>query len=85
MTRQSSRPRVPVSERAVTQRINRKLAASGEKLQKCRSDRWRHDVGDWYVIDVDRNLVLHKHVGLEELGRKLGVLHEYENLVADDE
>jgi hypothetical protein len=71
---------VPVSARALEQRINRKLAAQGEKLKRCRSDRWRHDLGDYYVINVDKNIIVFKQVNLEVLGRELGALAPYERL-----
>ena len=75
--------RVPVSVRGIIQRINRNLAPQKQKLKACRSDRWRDDLGDYYVIDVEINGVLHKHVDLEALGRELGVLAEWETVAAE--
>jgi len=80
--------KVPVSTRALVQRINRALAADGERLKKTR-DRgaWGQtawlDLGDYYVIDLDRNVVVAHHVNLEGEGRKLGVLAEWEALAAE--
>ena len=72
--------RIPVSERALIQRINRKLKTDGEQLKKCRSDRWRGELGDYFILDVTRNAILHKDVDLEEWGRELGVLGLAERL-----
>ncbi len=73
----------PVSVRAVEQRINRKLAEKRQRLMRSRSERARAEVGDHYVVDVDRNLLVLHHVNLEALARKLGVLAEWE-AIADN-
>jgi hypothetical protein len=73
---------VPVSVRAAMQRINRKLAPDGEKLLKCREGaRWLSDLGRYYILDVNRNVLLTRHVALDALGRKLKVLAPWESLV----
>lgn len=72
-----------MSLRALIQRINRALARSDEVLRSTRGDRWRSTLGDYYVLDINRNLVCAKHVVPEDLGRELGVLREYETLVED--
>ena len=69
---------VPVSLRALIQRINRKLATKGECLKTARGERARVEVGDFSVIDVTRNVLLFKDVSPEMLGRDLGVLEEWE-------
>jgi hypothetical protein len=70
--------KMPVSARAVIQRINRKLRPDREKLRVTRSDLWRQDVGDYYVIDCAKNWITQKHVDPEELGRRLQVLQPWE-------
>jgi hypothetical protein len=72
--------RVAVSKRALVQRINRKLAERGEKLVAARGSRARADVGAYYIIDVNRNVLLWRHVALEAKGRDLGVLQPWERL-----
>lgn len=72
---------VPVSERALIQRINRALAKDGERLRKARSVQTTLSVGDYYVLDVQKNFIAHQHVDLDHLGRELKVLHRYEHLV----
>lgn len=81
MTKQQMK--VPVTTRAVVQRINRKLAGEGRlgrKLKATRGGRWRSTVGDFYVLDIDRNLVVEQHVNPEALARKLGVLEPWEQV-----
>jgi hypothetical protein len=70
----------PVSVRALVQRINRKLAARGEKLMATRSDRWRGELGDYYAVKVNGNSVVVKHVDLATLGRELGALQPWESV-----
>ncbi len=76
--------RVPVTMKALVQRINRKLADSNEALRKTRGARALIDLGDWYVLDTNRNLILHKNVDPEVLGRELGVLHPWEVSAEED-
>lgn len=71
---------VPVSLRALIQRINRKLAAEGECLKKARSAKAQQDLGDYYIIEISRNLVFGKDVDLEQLGRKIGALKSWEHV-----
>lgn len=74
--------RFPVSLRAVIQRINRKLAPDLRKLKKTR-ERYRSDLGDYYVLDFDRNFILWKHVEPETLAKELGVLGDFERVEED--
>ena len=71
---------VPVSERALIARINRKLKPEGEKLKKLRGDRWLNDLGQYYVVDVSYNALTHPHVSLEDFARECGVLQDWEHL-----
>jgi len=76
--------KVPVTTRALVQRINRALRKVGDGvLKKTRGDRWWHELGDYYLINVNRNLITDKHIDPESLGRKLGVLKDYER-ISDD-
>ena len=72
---------VSITRRALTQRINRALLKQNERLYKSRGMRMYFDVGDFYVVDLRRNLVAGKDVDPEELGRELGVLKKYERVV----
>jgi hypothetical protein len=72
--------KVPVSERALIQRINRKLKQDGEQLRRAKGSQAASTVGDYYVLDTKRNFVASSRVDPEHLGRKLGVLNPWEIL-----
>lgn len=72
--------RVPVTPRALAQRINRKLKEKDQGLKATRGDRWRHELGDYYIVDVSANAIVRKDVNLEKFGRQLGVLQPFEEL-----
>lgn len=76
--------RVPVSARALIQRINRKLASQNERLLASREgSRSFQDLGRFYVVDTRVNGVVEKDVDLETRARKLDALAAWERL-ADD-
>jgi len=71
-----------ITENAMIKRINRKLANEGQKLRKCRSNsRWRHDLGDYYIVDLATNGIVCSHVPLGDLGQELDVLTENERVI----
>ena len=77
-------PRVPVTRRALTRRLSRRLAKTGERLLVCRSARvapgrswW---IGDCYVIDTATNFAVRGGIDLEEFGRELNALKPHEVL-----
>jgi ribose 5-phosphate isomerase len=74
--------KVPVTERALIQRINRAFKKENEFLclKTTRGDRWRSDLGNYYLVDMNRNTIEAQHVDLEKLGRELNVLAPYETL-----
>jgi hypothetical protein len=74
---------VPVTMRALLQRINRKVAAQGEQLKKTRSSRWRNELGDFFTISTGRNVITARHVNPEKYGRELGVLEPWESVVEE--
>lgn len=72
--------KISVTERALVQRINRRLAESGEQLKAYRGIRRQSD-GPYFVVDVQRNRITREHVrDLEALGRELGALEGWERL-----
>ena len=71
---------VPVTKRALIQRINRVLVKQGEALRTTRGRRWWSNLGDHYTVDVDRNWIVATHVDLEGYGHELGVLQGYERV-----
>ena len=71
---------VPVSMRALIQRINRKLWPELQQLKATRGDRWRNQLGDYYVVDLNSNAILSQHVSPEKYGRELGCLSPWEGI-----
>ncbi len=70
-----------VTEPAVVKRINRKLAHAGfVRLRKARSDRARQDVGEYYLLDLNRNALIETCVDPQDLARKLGVMADGEEV-----
>lgn len=69
-----------ITQNALMKRINRALAKEGERLTVTRGERWRSELGDFYVLDVNMNAVVAKHCDPEKLGRELGVLRKWERL-----
>jgi hypothetical protein len=82
MASMSKRQRVPVSERALTQRINRHLVHDDKALVKSRqgSAARREGYGEWYTIDTRRNQADRGDIDLEKFARELGVLRPWEYL-----
>ena len=83
--------KVPVSERALIQRINRKLRADDEMIRTSRwihSDRGGfyedHNTGRFFIVDFRENLMCKSHVDIEELGHELGALKAWEELASED-
>ena len=74
---------VPVTLRALTQRINRKLATEGQKLLAARGETQKAEVGNHFIIDTEKNVVVAKNVDLEKLGKKLGVIKPFETLAEE--
>ena len=74
------RPKMPVTMRALTQRVNRKLKPDLEMLRVTRGAQMQQDVGDYHVIDFRKNWITHKHVDPEQMARDMGVLHEWEEV-----
>ena len=74
--------RVPVTMRALLQRINRRLEADGDKVLKvARSARARQYLGNYYIIDVTKNAIAGIGIKPEDYAMRLGVLAEWEEIV----
>lgn len=58
----------------LVRRINRKLRRDDQMLKKARSERARLDLGDFYILNFNRNIVVARHVDPVGLARELGVL-----------
>lgn len=75
---------VPVTMRALIQRINRKLRSDYKQLCVSRGWRLKSNLGDYYILDTYRNVVVDHHTDPKALGKELGALAEYEALSEDD-
>lgn len=75
---------VAVSRRALFQRVNRVLAKQGECLRVYRGGRSWNDLGDLYIVDVNRNAIVRGHCDLGKLGKEFGVLEPFERLDAGE-
>jgi hypothetical protein len=73
------KPKVVVTERALLQRINRKLRDKRQALKSPRGRQYR-ELGNYYLLDLSRNSVIERDTDIEKLGRKLGVLQTWEKL-----
>lgn len=71
--------KVPVTARALVQRINRNLAEKDRKLCAARGKAVAN-LGKYYVIDSYRNFVVVGHLDLEAYARELGVMGDHETL-----
>jgi hypothetical protein len=75
----SNRQTVPVTTRALVQRINRKLAADHEKLKVTRGQRLRDEVGDFYIVNLFHNRIVCTDVDVEAQAKELGVMKAWES------
>lgn len=71
--------KIPVSIRALTQRINRKLNKNGEKLFKSRRTDL-DNLGEYHVVDLNQKIVKNFDVNIELFGREINALAEWEVL-----
>jgi hypothetical protein len=72
--------KLPVTARALLQRINRKLRPHFEQVRTTRSERLANEFGRYYRMNWNRNYVAQRFVDIEALGRDLGVLAPFEAL-----
>jgi tagatose-1,6-bisphosphate aldolase non-catalytic subunit AgaZ/GatZ len=89
MVKRQDSKRIKITERALFQRINRKLMQAGEKLCTARSENTCEETGRFYVVGTGFPVpgkraapsgVIHTDVKLEELARRLGVIKAWEEL-----
>jgi hypothetical protein len=87
--------KLPITPRALLQRINRKLREQGQKVVAQRGNEYRrvnrngqetyvqgarYRTGHYYRIRLDESAMLERDVDLAKLGAKLGCLKGYEVL-----
>ena len=71
---------IPVTERALVARLNRRLRAEEEMVRRSRN---RFGERCWAVIDYRFNMLVADDVDLEDLAREQGCLKPYERLAED--
>lgn len=75
----AKRQTVPVSTRALIQRVNRKLASRGEKVRATRGTNAQLSVGEYYILNITGNYVSRPRVDLEQLARDENALQPWES------
>ena len=69
-----------VSERALMARVNRSLVDSHEIVKKARGTYARQQLGEFYLLDFNRNAIMRQDLDLEDFAREIKVLLPYEKL-----
>jgi len=73
--------KVKVSERAIIARINRRLTKENEKLIICEETSPNFaELGRYYMVDLNQNMITGKWFDLERLGTELKALKGYEEI-----
>jgi len=63
---------------ALIARIRRRLARDGESIHRTRGAQNELNLGEYYIVDVYRNMIEDTHIDPESLGRQLGALKPFE-------
>jgi hypothetical protein len=72
--------KVPVSTRALIQRINRKLVHDGQVMKAARSARAAQSMGRYYIVDIYTNGLVRDHCSPAATGHEMGVLGAWERV-----
>ena len=72
--------KIPITRRALIQRINRALQQRDEQLRAARGPRQQRELGDYWILDLRKRCVASKNIDPEKLARELGVLQPYESV-----
>lgn len=75
--------KVPVSRRAVLARVNRILAKEDQAFRISRSHGEKSNLGEAYILDTRRNVVVAHQMSLEELASELGAIKSFEEMAAE--
>ena len=70
--------KVPVTARALLQRVNRKLGP--HRQLRAAQGRERDSLGDYYLLDTKANAVRDHDVDLEKLARRLRAMRDWEEV-----
>ena len=69
-----------VTERALIERLRRKLAKKGMNIYKNTRGPYMGNLGEYYVVDLSTNNISHSIDSIEEYSREDGVLNKWEEL-----
>ena len=69
-----------ITERALIERIRRKLAHDGLQFCTNRGGPYSEGLGKYYLVDANNGITGPHITSLEEYGRELGVMKENESL-----
>ncbi len=73
--------RVPVTVRAVIQRINRRLEKDGQRLKASRfATSYRADIGLYFIVSIKSGRLIETRIILEELARREHALDLWEEI-----
>jgi len=72
--------KVPISERALFQRIQRRLKKEGQKIFRSRAGMQKMNLGTYYTVEIWTNTVKRYQIDLEDFGRECSVVADYEYL-----
>jgi len=71
-------PTTTISERALFERLKKRLALEGLHLKTCRENsRWINDLGRYFATDAN-NALREPHIDLVGYGTELGVISAHE-------
>jgi hypothetical protein len=73
--------KVPVTERAIVQRLNRRLAHDYESIKTPRGERNLQSLGRFYLLNTYQNWIMKTHIDPESFARDLGVMAPWEVVI----
>jgi hypothetical protein len=71
--------RLRITRQAAIQRINRHLKKEDRVLRKNRRES-DSTLGEYFIVDLRRNVIWDKDADVEEVGREIGALKPYEKI-----
>ena len=74
----------PVKRRALVERIRRKLGKEGKAFYKNRAGPYTERMGDYYVVDLNRNSIVCDVHDLEKFAHDEGFLKPWEGLEGEE-
>lgn len=79
--------KVPITKRALIQRMNRILAKDDLKIFASRGARMIQEYGDYHMVNISKNHMAGRFIQndsqLEEYARELNAIAEWEHLASD--